>query len=523
MIAIALKFPAGRYHANPWRRHVNEGAVEWPPSPWRILRALVAVWKRCVAEVSQAEVEPILRTLAEPPEFVLPRASTGHTRHFMPKKGPEDRTIVFDTFVAVPKSAHLLVRWQSATLNDAQMELLSRLVTNLNTLGRSESWCDAEMVKELTASSGFICAPLDGDIPSDSEILKLLCADPATAFREAEAPTANGGKKKTRHNSLPVNDPPWNLCGETLQLDRQRWSDAPGSKWVRYARPRNCFGVEPKSARRGSEQAKFQVARYAIDSAVLPLATETLRVAEGTRRGLMGIYGRLTQVGDTRGSSPVFSGKDMHGQPLTDHTHAYYLPTDEDGDGRLDHLTVFASAGFGINERRALDQVRELRLGHEGEERHPLRLLLLGMGTSAEYNPGPLQLSNRWVSATPYIATRYAKTRGSNRIDLNAQEHRLAFLQANLRIQLMQLLPELSGEQAPEVRVDAEWDSNRIFRIGKRWRCIEFKRFRQKRDDDGGRRLAGAFRLQFSRPVCGPIALGHSSHFGLGLFMPVKE
>ncbi len=38
----------------------------------------------------------------------------------------------------------------------------------------------------------------------------------------------------------------------------------------------------------------------------------------------------------------------------------------------------------------------------------------------------------------------------------------------------------------------------------------------------GARRLAGAFRLTFARPVRGPIALGWSSHFGMGLFVPVR-
>ena len=42
---IAIRFPLGRYHATPWDRSVNEGAVEWPPSPWRLLRALVASYR----------------------------------------------------------------------------------------------------------------------------------------------------------------------------------------------------------------------------------------------------------------------------------------------------------------------------------------------------------------------------------------------------------------------------------------------------------------------------------------------
>ena len=43
MVTIEFHFVAGRFHATPWDRHVNEGAVEWPVSLWRILRALIAV------------------------------------------------------------------------------------------------------------------------------------------------------------------------------------------------------------------------------------------------------------------------------------------------------------------------------------------------------------------------------------------------------------------------------------------------------------------------------------------------
>lgn len=45
-------------------------------------------------------------------------------------------------------------------------------------------------------------------------------------------------------------------------------------------------------------------------------------------------------------------------------------------------------------------------------------------------------------------------------------------------------------------------------------------RFRRKAGDDGGRRPAGAFRIVFPELVRGPICLGHSAHFGLGLFVP---
>jgi CRISPR-associated protein Csb2 len=43
MLCFELRFPGGRYHATPWGTHVNEGQIEWPPSPWRLARALLAV------------------------------------------------------------------------------------------------------------------------------------------------------------------------------------------------------------------------------------------------------------------------------------------------------------------------------------------------------------------------------------------------------------------------------------------------------------------------------------------------
>src|SRR5437588_5734085 len=96
-VTLKLTFPAGRYHATPWGRHVNEGVPEWPPSPWRLLRALVATWQRKCPDLSEAAVSQVLRQLLPPPLFYLPPARVAHTRHYMPweKKGPADRTLVF--------------------------------------------------------------------------------------------------------------------------------------------------------------------------------------------------------------------------------------------------------------------------------------------------------------------------------------------------------------------------------------------------------------------------------------------
>jgi CRISPR-associated protein Csb2 len=542
MIAVSLKFLAGRYHATPWGRHVNEAGVEWPPSPWRILRALVASWKRTLPELTQNQVEPIFRAMAALPEFVLPPASAAHTRHYMPwfKKGPGDRTLVFDAFVVVSRDALLHILWPEASLDDSQRETLARILANINTLGRAESWCDARLLGVDETDKCFatrsqrergVSVPLDGGAPPEAEIVRLLCPDSASAFADDRVTSVTtktegpGRNNRTTDQRSSIYDPAWNLCIETLQLHRERWSDPPGSCWVQYARPRDCFKIEPLalSRTRAHRQSHIQVARYAFDSTVLPLITETLPVAEAARRALMSIHGRLTEQNGICGRSTVFSGKDAGGAPLEGHRHAYYLQTDEDDDGRIDHLTILARDGFAPAELHAIDIFRELRAGRRGEERHPLRLLLLGIGALDEYTPGPLRASRIWVSATPYIATRHAKTRGRERIDPHDAAARARFLVADLRDQIGKVRPDLAGSAG--IQVTPEVDEHGIFRLlsrdGRRQvRPIQFQRFRSKPGDDGGRRIAGAFRIEFPTDIPGPISLGYAAHFGLGLFLP---
>ncbi len=547
MVAISVSFLAGRYHATPWDRHVNEGAVEWPPSPWRILRALVATWKRTLPDLPLELVEPVLRAVAQPPEFSLPPASTGHTRHFMPwyKKGPTDRTLVFDTFVALSRDDILVARWPNVELDDAQRATLDRILENLTTLGRAESWCEAKLLSDAEGARYFtggverqrhVSTPVSGRaVPSDAEVIRLLCSDPTSAFTSdlpGEGAGENEGRgrsRTTRKHQSPVYDPAWNLCRETLQLHEERWSDPPGACWVRYARPRTCFGVQPGARLRlgSAPKPRIQVARYALDSTLLPLVTETLPVGEAARRVIMGIHGRLTERAGSRGRSGIFSGKDVSGHPLTGNGHAYYLPTDEDGDGRIDHLTIFAREGFGPSELRTLDRFRVLNLGRRDKDFYPLRLLLLGLGTLSEYAPGFLQKSRIWVSGTPYIAARHAKTRGRHRVATPSASARAEFLMADLRAQLAAVRPDLTEDEAGPIAIVSESDESGTFRIRRSesdphgLRPIEFKRFRSKPGDDGGRRLAGSFRMEFSQEVGGPIVLGHSSHFGMGLFRPV--
>ena len=101
MTVLELRFPTGRFHATPWGRHVNEGALEWPPSPWRILRALLATWYLKAQSQYQPEVvRGLLESLAGVvPVFSIPTHVTlGHTRHFMPGNEPKHKENKQDVF-----------------------------------------------------------------------------------------------------------------------------------------------------------------------------------------------------------------------------------------------------------------------------------------------------------------------------------------------------------------------------------------------------------------------------------------
>ncbi len=513
MLAIAIRFPAGRYHAPPWGCPVNEGVPEWPPSPWRFLRALVATWMRKCPAYPVERLLPVLRTLAEPPEFVLPPAAVAHLRHVMPwgKKGPDDRTLVLDTFVAVRREEALVALWPRADVAAADLVLLDTVLAHLEFLGRAESWCDARRLADADARAclGRVnCAPLDGRAPGGADdVVRVLCPDPDGAFRNDHTPRRPGG-------DAPLYDPDWHLCLETLDLHAARRAGLPGARWVAYARPADAFRVRRPPPEATRARRPPTVARFALDGAVLPLVEDTLPLAELARRALLHHHGRLPRLQGPP-TSAAFTGKDAAGRPLTGHRHAYYLPTDEDDDGRLDHLTVVAAMGFGADEVAALDRLRRLDFGLTD----PPRLLLSGLGTEEDFTARLVSSSAEWVSATPFVATRHAKARGRkrDRPELLSPDGATEFCRLVLCEELARQCALRAWPSPTEVVALPEWRYGGRRGVGA-WR---FHRSRRK-DDEDARRCFGSFRVCFPVAVCGPLCLGQFSHFGLGQFSPVR-
>jgi CRISPR-associated protein Csb2 len=151
---------------------------------------------------------------------------------------------------------------------------------------------------------------------------------------------------------------------------------------------------------------QITVRRYALDSRALPLAQDALPFAEQVHRVL--IRNRV----DTSHSEAI-TGKMADSVPLAGHEHAHYLATDEDGDGRLDHVTVYAPRGFDEDDLTALG---ELRCIFRHGNRPDARKVLTGLGGRDQLAEAAIfATSRRWRSITPFSLPPFLESRRRQR------------------------------------------------------------------------------------------------------------
>ncbi len=533
MFAIELRFPGGRYHATGWDHHVNEGLVEWPPHPWRLLRALVATWfRKLYREVPEAEMRRAVETLAGAlPVYQLPRGALGHTRHYMPPfKG--NTTKVFDAFVHLEDEARLVIAWEDVELDAASRRALGLAARNLGYLGRAESWVVGRCLDRLDGVS-INCRPraeLDAELPPgvavervlgargggdfDGERAALLDRALTDALHTAREKAIAGGKDPGKAKVSPKDRAKieaglpascWDaLLADTSELRKAGWSQPPGSRWVEYAVPRGLLLTRPLARRAAARPARATVARYAVASQAPPRLVEALSVAERIRVALM----------SHSDAAPVFSGHDGD-RPAEGHGHAHIIPEARARHGRISHVTVYAEMGFDEAAREALDRLTRV-WGHGG---HELQLVLLHVGepediagVDAAAGQCPLVArARRWRSVTPFVPTRHEKrTRaGAPKLDeagrtVGSAEHDLVRL---LRAQ---------GQPEPVA-------IRRLPRCTLGGKEVAWTEFRTRRPSGEGRRAQQSpvgFELEFAEPIRGPLAVGYGAHFGLGVFEP---
>jgi CRISPR-associated protein Csb2 len=522
MATLKLRFPGGRYHATPPGHHVNEGLVEWPPSPWRLIRGLIATG---FTTQRWAELPPAARRLFESlcsvlPEYRLPEAALGHSRHYMPtaviEKAREKTTLVLDTFADV-EDGEIWVRWPVQLAPD-EAKLFATLANHLGYLGRSESWVLAEAIsdEEALPARGRAFPHVEADRPGRGfEQLSLVAPelpDLYTTWRRLELERARAalleserGKKPSKvqlekrrsqlEASYPL-DPLDGMQWDTARWKGANWSQAPGSRRVLYWREAGALEVAPPPVARPVRKTAVEALLFALTTpsgsrSALPTIARTVPQADLLHRALVSKSGR---------ASPELSGRGEDGTPLRGHQHAHILPLDLDRDGHLDHILLFVPGKLGaraLSAARAVKRtymkrgVGELQVAIAGEGAlSDLRNLDGKLGESIVSLLGP---SRRWTSATPFVPPRYMRKRGAHSLEGQVRAELESRGLADAAVEVVPWTPTTHhlrhvirrrGEKAPQPPVDVGY----------------------------------ILRLHFEEAVRGPICLGYGSHFGLGRF-----
>ncbi|MCW5559238.1 MAG: type I-U CRISPR-associated protein Cas5/Cas6, partial [Verrucomicrobiae bacterium] len=421
MIVLEFSFPAGRYHATPWGRHVNEGAVEWPPSPWRIVRALIATWYLKAREIPENTVRSLVHTLSAPPQFHLPRASTSHTRHYMPyNEGKNEKTTkIFDTFIQIEDGSAILAAWDTELTGD-ERAALKTVAERLGYFGRAESLITARVLEGVTGIKANALPLADGaTLPTKTELIRLLApVSPAdyVAWRDdflAKAQAALGPKPTAaQRKKLPKlpDDLFAALHADTGDLQAAGWNLPPGAQYIDYTRLENAFAsvTRPRVSRKGSLPT---VARYTVVSAVAPRITQAVSVGDRAHDAL------CKWSDQSQGRATVFTGLDENGKPLTDNQHASIFCEASGPRDAITHITLWAPMGFDKDACLALRRLNKV-WGHGG---HDIRLVLHAIGKPEEFAGCPFfGTAKTWRSFTPFVSTLHAKTFRDGRPKLDA-------------------------------------------------------------------------------------------------------
>lgn len=534
MPTLLVRFPGRRYHATPWGHHVNEGQIEWPPSPWRLLRALIsggytgAVWdEKGPDEIGRSLIEKLAGTL---PTYRLPPACGAHTRHYMPTcvldKGREKTTMVFDTWAQVDDGV-MSVIWDVA-LNDDETSLLASLVDKIGYLGRAESWVEMRLAQTGEGlPAGSACLPSNVPPGPGWEQVPLMTTQSAADYANwrstsvAEVldrlPAVDLSKKKLSANERKILEqrkkaeapfPPDLLaCLQvtTTDLRKHGWSQPPGTRRVFYCRRATALEAGSPLQRTPLrhippvEVILLSMTTSSGNNHTLPPVDRVVPQAEKLHSQLVGyLNGKY---------NAALTGCDESGTPLTEpHRHAHLLPLDLDDDGHLDHILIWAPMGLDAVAQATVRAVRKtFAKGGAG----PLRLAIAGAGRIADFVGisghygeglqalfGPPGGACQWISRTPFVPARYVKKNGRN----------------SLEGQIIEELTSRGFSEPSEIRV---LDPH-VHEGARRHRhCIRTRRNGPAAPIDFGFTLV----LRFAAPQTGPICLGYGSHFGLGLFV----
>jgi CRISPR-associated protein Csb2 len=469
---IEIRYITGRAHGTPWGISHNEGAIEFPPSPWRLFRALLSVWHERAPEISEDVVRSLLSKLASTPvTYKVPQFVGSHVRHYFPDSshlgGVATSTAkVLDAFAAVDPSTPLDVEWD-VDLAPAERSAFEQLASLLPYLGRAESLVDARATASPSNSESDGRRTVSEGSPTDprERPLRLLCPEAELDF-----------------DSLV--DVPWKV--------RQK-----GFVLPRGAALRSFVADGPLEHQPIAPPARRQRTVHLIEWTIrgkgkIPI-TATVGFCDTLR------YAALKPFSD-RGDDVGWqvTGKQDGTRAEQHHAHAHFLPVAT--AGFLTGLMMWIPAGIDLATAEQLAAPPRLwapRREGVADLRDVSLYLQRIASLPAQTHLAAFQSSHVWETVTPYAPAKHLRPGGR--------------MMSSLARCIATDLAEI-GLPAP-VEVDL---------VAKTPHALDFRRHRVKEKLRDGRR-AYHVRLSFDSEVAGPISIGALSHFGLGHFCPADK
>jgi len=502
-LVLRQEFPLGRFHATPWRVNpFDDPHGEWPPSPWRLIRAVTARWYQWAREAERepdfTRLEMLQSALCKSTyAFHLPPdARKGSPlRQYHPtefkwnpadKKKPATRSygtsLVQDNYWCVPFEVPVWWFIEGDDWTDDLKAVFARCLERMTYFGRAET---------------LTCIRVAG---SADEIPRANCtlADKRTA---GAVPVLSPLKAATREDIERTTDNP-----ETVKR-----AVPPGAQWLYAGRPQRSAAREHR--RVPEHRSDCHLLQFAIGWNVAPERRTLVRLTARFRGAVLRELLRLKMVDaspnwtrarrDVREAAADMTGKDANGNALKGHRHTEFLVWCE-GDQPTRLLVWRGSRAFDADEQEAilLAAARDVSWAAAGSDSDEWKVRLVPLDRAVLPPPGfGGQSSKVWESVTPYVPPRHHLRSGKEREGESMSE---------------QIRREVQGRDiAQDVEVELVGTTQ--------WVSVHVPRREANRRAFIGDRRGQMVRLHFTTPVVGPIRLGHSSSFGLGLFRPVED
>ncbi len=505
-IILSQRFPLGRFHANPWKAFVFDDPYgEWPPSPWRLLRALIArsyQLQREQPEIDTPQREALVRAICSSTiSWQLPDFSWRGPglRQYLPtefKRVPagakEPGRMTYgtsktqDNFWLTPDSApplHWILETDQSHWTPEVLSHLDACLARITYFGRAESITDISRIqyKDTNITANCFLRP-----NRTATTVPVLCLRPDAILDQVQLTTDD---KSVSDASCP-----------------------PGAIWLFAERPalpkRKPRSTNSKPA---GKRHPVQTMQFALGGRVFPPEQSWIRITEKFRGAVLAKLAQSltgnpnSRFGDLspsdRAKFSLMTGKTDDDTPLGGHQHTCFFIVPDEG-GQPTRLVCHRHTPFTTEEQNAMLAASERSLAWEyGSDDWQLRLVPLHAGTPLPENI--LGTAQAWVSLTPYVPTRHILGRNGKPkagCDITSQ-----------------ILADLNHRGLPPATLNNEIDAahHRWVKVHRPQRA----RTGQTNDIKRGYHL----RLRFDQPIQGPLALGHSAHFGLGLFTPVLE